>query len=186
MFLSINADYELEISPEALALKPVRAILDKNGEDNMDLSIQELSYIFYMEDVKSLFQYMPEGIRRKKEVLDVITLPDDWVESQEVKECRKFYRELQSHNPIVDLFRTARKSFNNFKKFLEDIDYNERDTQSRKLIHNPAQMATVFKQLRAISKELQDAEADVLLGKTSLENKVGSTEKGLLEEDYAV
>lgn len=189
MFLEIdivNDKMELNIKPEALTFKPVKALLDYNKGD-LNRTYGELAYVFYMVDVRSIYNYITNEEERHEAIIDVLDkqyLPSGWKPSKKVKELMEFYEEQQNKNDIVSMFRTAKKSFNKFKKFIEEIDFGERienkDGTLGSLLYNPKQISDIFNGLPNIAKTLLNAEKEVLLALS--EDEEDNEDKGLLED----
>ena len=53
--------YNLNISEEALALKPFRAIWVRDKSASKERAITELGYVYFMEDPRSDYQYIIEA-----------------------------------------------------------------------------------------------------------------------------
>ena len=60
--------YKLNISEEALLLKPFKEIWQRDKSKNKDKALQELGYIYFMSDPRSDYQYLVDEEERSKAI----------------------------------------------------------------------------------------------------------------------
>ena len=83
--------YNLNISEEALALKPFRAIWVRDKSAYKERAITELGYVYFMEDPRSDYQYIINRDERSKAIKEGEGLKSPMQPDGSVKEAMKLY-----------------------------------------------------------------------------------------------
>lgn len=97
-------NYNVVFEPQVMMIKEFAAIRDANKDD--DLTLLEMSFIWFYADVRSDFQNVIEDEERVVEVKESIGLPSDWKMSKEVEDAIEFY-ESYSSTPSSGLYSAS-------------------------------------------------------------------------------
>lgn len=183
-FLRIDEEtYELYIEPELLTLAPFKEVWERDTSDNKEIAIAELSFVYYMSMITSMFYVVGNPMVRQKTILDegvVVGLPDNWIPDATVLKCVKWARNYQEKDDIISVYKTARATVAKIREYLENLNFNER-TKTGTLVNEPKSVAAVLKDVRALTEQLRNAEIDVYTKKNKDKDFVGNEEKSLFD-----
>lgn len=87
-------NYNVVFEPQVMMIQEFAAIRDKNKND--DLTLLEISFIWFYADVRSDFQNVIDDDERIEEVKHSIGLPKSWEPSDEVLNAIEFYHSYSS------------------------------------------------------------------------------------------
>lgn len=88
-------NYEVTIAPEALQLSVFRDIWERDKSEDKHIARMELSYIFFMEDVRSDYLVTIDQEQRSKDICKDMGFPAKWKADQKINEALEFYRSKQ-------------------------------------------------------------------------------------------
>lgn len=186
--LHINDKSELELNPELVSIEPFATIWKRDESEYKIKAIAELSFIYYMCDISSMYYVIESTPARQKHILDDGILPDlgdDYKPDTQILKAFKFYKEKQDTDDIVQIYKTARDTLAKLRTHLSNINFGERSKQGT-IVNDPKAVAAVLKDLRYLTKELRNAEIDVLSA-SSLENEfVGNEKKSLFDDELKI
>ena len=60
-------------TPEALTIKEFKDLWDRDKSAHKEMAVEDLSYVFYMTDYKSVYMSYDVNAREQKIIQDVIT-----------------------------------------------------------------------------------------------------------------
>ena len=83
---------EFTIADEALLVKPIRELFQKDKSKKKEEFWKEMSYIWFMCDPRSSYQYLINEDERAAEIKSQEGLDPDWKPSPTVLEAMKIYR----------------------------------------------------------------------------------------------
>lgn len=146
---------EYKIADEALLVRPIRELFQKDKSKKKEEFWKQMSYIWNMYDPRSNYQYLTNEEERAKEVKKQEGLDDDWEPSALVKEASDIYR-TQSVTTASLLLEGMRKGIDNLRKFLSDVDLFA--TVNDKPIYQVATVTSALKQIPELAKALVEAE----------------------------
>jgi hypothetical protein len=172
--------YKVSIAPEALMLQPFKKIWDRDKSKDKHKAMQELGYVYFMEDPRSDYQYLVDKEMRSQEVIKGEGFPDTWHPDEYIKKAMEFYA---SFKPIsASLLEDTRVAIDKLRETLRTINLNERDDKN-KPVYTLNTITQTIKQIPALVKELDEAEK-CLYRDIIAENKArGSQVKSLYEDD---
>jgi len=129
LFILNKTTYDVDVSPEALILKPFSKILARDRSINKKKAKAELAYIYFMCDFKSEYLSTMDEQVRSKDILEVLDgLPKDYKVDKIVKDACDYYIELNKTIASVAL-ETQRgnihKLLENIGQFLTSEDSND-------------------------------------------------------------
>lgn len=174
-------NYQVVISEEAYRLKPFRAIWDKDKTKKKNKALDELAYVFFMEDFKSDFLDIMDEDERQQEILSNLSLGKSYKESKEVTEARKFYKEKINNILALSFLRDARQAVNELRTYFRNIDFTKKDKQG-KFLYDPSQLSRTLEKSGALLKNLSSLEDMVKKELQEKEDRVGSKDMALFED----
>ena len=92
--------FKVTISPEALALAPFKKIWNRDRSVNKDRAISEISYVYFISDPRSDYQYIVDEDERSKAIIEGEGLPSNWKPDKMIIEAIKFYEGMKSTSAL--------------------------------------------------------------------------------------
>jgi len=179
LFELIN--HQVIISEEAYALKPFKAIWDKDKSKNKVKAVDELAYVFFMEDFKSDFTDILNEDERRAEILTNLSLGEKYKESKEVIEARKFYKD-RINNMLPFLFlNDAKIAVNALRTYFRGVDFNKKDPRGRP-IYDPVTLKKTLDSSAATLQNLIQLEEMVKKELQARDDKIGGKTKATFED----
>ena len=172
--------YKLNISEEALLLKPFKEIWQRDKSKSKDKALQELGYIYFMSDPRSDYQYLVDEEERSKAIKEGEGIDSKWKPDKVVLDAITFYK---SFKPTSALFLDdTRLAVDKLRKLLREIDLTEVDDKG-KPIYTLNTITATIKQIPSLVKDLDEAEKT--LSKELIESsKVRGSQEKSMYEDY--
>lgn len=171
--------YKITISPEAFALVPFKKIWTRDKSAKKDKAISELSFIYFMADPRSDYQYLVDEDSRKEAIKEGEGLSKNWEPDSVVLEALEFYKTFRPASAL--LLEDTRVAVDKLRTLLREIDLGALDDKG-KPIYTLNTITATIKQIPSLVKDLNDAEA-AIAKEISQSNKVrGSQEKSMYED----
>lgn len=117
-------NHVVTFSPQALLLAPFKVLWQRDKSKSKEVAVEELAYIWYMEDHRSDFFVIFDEEERATDIKTLINLPKGWKEDKEVKEARKFYSE-KSSSIAVKMLKNSITLISKINKLLGELDPSE-------------------------------------------------------------
>lgn len=172
--------YKVVISEEAFALKVFRQIWNRDRSVNKDKAIMELSYVYFMVDPRSDYQYIVDKDERSKAIIEGEGLPENWKPDKVVIEAMQFYSSIKSTSAL--LLEDTRVAIDKVRQFLKTVDLEALDEKG-KPIYTINSITSTIKMIPQLIKDLDDAEKAIKADMQNTSGKVrGQKEKSLLED----
>lgn len=173
-------EYKVTISEEALALKPFRQLWNRDKTINKNKAISELSYVYFMEDPASDYQYLVDRDERSKAIIEGEGLDSKWKPDKAVLEAMEFYASFKTTSALI--LEDTRYAANNLRKSLRNINLEAIDDKG-KPIYNVSSIISAIKQVPQLVKELAEAERIVAKEMAEKNGRVrGQKVKTVLED----
>lgn len=148
-------DNAVTFSPQALLLEPFKKLWERDKSKDKARAVDELAFIWYMEDVRSDFYDIIDEDERREEVLKFLTeLPSNYVPDDEVWKALKEYRVL-SESLSVKVLKDTMVMVNNLRQAIRDIDFTERD-KAGKVVYDYGRAMDIAGKLPKLLKDLRD------------------------------
>lgn len=171
--------YTLNISEEALALKPFRAIWVRDKTEKKERAIMELGYVYFMCDPRSDYQFITDEEERSKAIKGGEGLKASWQPDGTVKEAMKLYASFKTTSAL--LLEDTRYAVDKLRKQLREIDLDATDDKGKPIYTLNTVTATI-KQIPGLVKDLDEAER-ALAKEIAQSDKVrGTAEKAIYED----
>ena len=172
--------YNLTISEEAFMLKPFKNLWKRDKSKNKEKALQELAYIYFMEDTRSDYQVYIDKEERSKQIKLGEGLKDDWEPDKAVLEAQAFYAGFKSEGAL--LLEDIRVAITKLREFIKTIDLSATDDKGKPIYTLNTYTATI-KQIPELITSLDEAERTISKENISNDKVRGSIEKAMLEDD---
>ena len=171
--------YKLNISEEALLLKPFKEIWQRDKSKSKDKAFQELGYIYFMSDPRSDYQYLVDEEERSKAIKEGEGIPSSWKPDKVVLDAITFYKSFKPTSAL--LLEDTRFAVDKLRKLLREILTKVDD--KGKPIYTLNTITATIKQIPSLVKDLDEAEK--ALSKELIESgKVRGSQEKSMYEDY--
>ena len=172
--------FKVTIAPEALALAPFKKLWNRDRSVSKDRAISEISYVYFMIDPRSDYQYLVDEEERSKAIIEGEGLPNNWKPDKVVTEAMQFYSRFKPTAAL--LLEDTRVAVEKLRKLLRDINLQDTDDKGRPLYTLNTITATI-KQVPSLAKDLDEAER-ALSSEMRNEGKMrGQGEKTIFEDN---
>lgn len=145
--------YKLNISEEAFALKPFKQIWNRDRTSSKDKAIMELSYVYFMIDPRSDYQYLVDKEERDIAIREGEGIPDTWKPDKVVLDAMELYDSFKPASAL--LLEDTRIMVDKFRKKMREIDFEELNVKELK------EIGALIKQIPSLVKDLDEAEKAV-------------------------
>ncbi len=174
-------NYRLEISEEAYILKPFKKLWDRDKSKNKARALDELGYIFFMEDFRSDYSDVLDEEERSVIVKKNLSFPGAWKEDKLVKDARTFFRERDEKVLALLFLKDAKIGVDKIRQFYREVDLLVLD-KNGKPVYNIAQLAAVIERSSGILTNLDKLE-EMVKKKLHKESAVrGQQQKSVFED----
>lgn len=175
--------YKVVISEEAFGIKLFRQIWNRDRTASKDKAIMELSYIYFMIDPRSDYQYLVDEEARHKAIVEDEGLPSSWKPDKIIKEAMELYGKFKPTAAL--LLEDTRYAVEKLRKLLRDINLEEKDDKGKPIYTLNAITATI-KQVPSLAKDLDEAEKALASEMKSSGRMRGSGEKTIMEDSLDI
>lgn len=149
-------NYQLTISPEALAIKAFRTLWDKDKTASKIVATQQLAYIYFMYDPRSDYMFLIDEDERHDQVVEQEGLPKNWKPDKDVLKAIEVYKFL-INTPSSMLLQDTRALIDKVRQQLKEVDLTAVDDKG-KPIWSLAQVTSTIKQIPSLIQDLSNAE----------------------------
>lgn len=176
-------DYELKVSDEALLVKPIRTLFEKDKSKNKTLFFSEMSYIFFMCDPRSNYNYITDLKEREKVIIEQEGLGSKFKPTRELLDAMEWYRKLTVTTSAL-LLEDTRVAIDKVREFLRNIDFTITD-KNEKPIYTINAVTTAIRQIPQLSKDILDAERSLTKELNEITRaKGGDDSKHIFEDGF--
>lgn len=166
--------YNLSISEEALALKPFRQIWNRDRSQSKEKAIMELGYVYFMEDIRSDYQFIIDRDERSKAIKEGEGLKESWEPDALVKNAMEFYAGFKTTSSL--LLEDTRALINNYRLKIRNIDFDDLDVKATKILGD------IIQDIPKMVKNLDEAEKAIAREMMQDEKVRGVQEKAMYED----
>lgn len=171
--------YNLTISDEAFLLKPFKDLWKRDKSKGKEKALQELGYIYMMEDPRSDYQaYVDKEVRAEQVKLGE-GLPSDWKPDKLVLDAQEFYASFKTESAL--LLEDIRVAITKLREFIKTIDLNAVDDKGKPIYTLNTYTATI-KQIPELITSLDEAEKTIARDLAQSDRVRGSAEKSIYED----
>lgn len=144
---------KLTIAPQVRHIKEFTELQETREHE---VFMRELSTIYFFADMRSPYYKFTEDERMQEIRKDILYKYPDWEPDEYFDAAVKKYKELSFTTSMLSL-QAAEKGINAFRKYLENVDLNERNDKGA-LVHNPTTIKGMLKDLPTLMKAYQELE----------------------------
>ena len=171
-------NYNIEINPEALALKPFKKIWSRDSTKSKTKALQELSFIYFFCDPRSDYQYITDDVLRTEAIVEGEGLPEKWKPDKLVQEAMEFYCSFKSEAAL--LLEDTRLMVSKFREKLKSYEVDKLNIKELK------DLGMLIKQIPEMIKDLNEAEKVIKKEVAEQGRMRGSGEKTIFEDDLNI
>ena len=146
---------DIKVADEALLIGPIRRLFEKDNSKKKDEFWRQMSYLLFMCDPRSTYQYITDEEQRSKEIMTQEGFDSSWAPSPELRDAMKIYKKHTITTSAL-LLEGMRKGIDNLRKFLAEVDLFA--TVNDKPVYQVATVTSALKQIPELAKALADAE----------------------------
>ena len=139
---------EFKVADEAFLVRPIRELFQKDKSKRKEEFWRQISYMWFMCDPRSSYQYLTDPIERSVEIKKQEGLGDDWEPSDLLKEAMDVYRK-QTITTSAILLEGMRKGIDKLSSFLSTTAFTDKSVAS---------MTSALRQIPELAKALSEAE----------------------------
>lgn len=160
MHLIQYRNFELTISEEAYLVKPIRDLFMDDKSKNKEFFFSEISYLFFMYDPRSSYNYIPDLKEREKVIIEQEGLPNNFKPSKKLTEAIEWYKKLTCTTSSL-LLNDTKMTINKIRDFLNnELDLNRTDAKDKPVY--PINMITsAITQLLTLIEKLKVLENNI-------------------------
>lgn len=152
-------NFELQVAPEALLIRPIRRLWNQDRSGRKEHFYQQMSYLFFLVDPRSTYSYILDLDERSKAIIEQEGLPDNFKPSELLIEAMRIYKE---HTTTISqkLLNDALVAANTVGTFLRTVDLTEED-RNGKPKYQVSQITAALKNLEGIVTNIQNLQKKV-------------------------
>lgn len=147
---------EFKIADEALLVRPIREMFQKDKSKKKEDFWRQISYLWFMCDPRSNYMYLTSDADRAVEVKKQEGFPSGWEPDDTLKEAMAIYRS-QTITTAALLLESMRKGAVKLQKFIEELDLFATDKNDRP-IYQVSMITSTLKQIPELSRAMAEAE----------------------------
>ena len=139
---------EFKVADEAFLIRQIRELFEADKSKKKDQFWRQISYLWFMCDPRSTYQYITDEISRSLEIKAQEGLGVDWEPSDELREAMDIYRKHTITTSAL-LLESMRKGIDKLSTFLGETTFTDKTV---------AAMTSALKQIPELAKALVEAE----------------------------
>lgn len=163
---------EFKIADEALLIRPIREIFQQDKTKKKEQFWKQISYLWFMCDPRSTYQYLTDNIERSVEIKKQEGLGEDWEPSELLKEAMDIYRK-QTITTSAILLEGMRKGIDKLSSFLSTTEFTDKTVAS---------MTSALRQIPELARALVEAEKSLAKDFDTDDKARGNAQKAVGED----
>lgn len=171
--------YNLTISEEAFLLKPFKAIWNRDKSKGKQVALQELGFIYFMEDPRSDYKMYIDKDERAAQIIIGEGIKQGWKPDKLVNEALEFYASFKSDSAL--LLEDLKKGVQIIRKGMvttEDIESADPEKKPKML----KDYSDTIAKLADLAAKIDDVERRVAKEIVQSDRVRGSQEKSMYED----
>jgi hypothetical protein len=165
----LEGDYPV-FNPEVRMFAPFRKILERDKGKKSERGIyeagdadgrkkaiatKELGFVYWFCDPRSSYVESYQDLQLREEKIKVLLdLPNNWKIDDAVKDAIAFYLEEIENDFDVKFLNANINAVENTMKYLEQVDYNARDTKGN-LLYKPTEVVKTIKEAGGVLESIK-------------------------------
>ena len=175
-------NYELKVSDEALLVTPIRRLYNKDRSAKKDTFFQQMSILFFYADPRSSYSYITDDKLRLQAIIEQEGLPANYKLDKEMLSLIELYKKMTTTTSLL-LLQDTRTAVDKVRKFLRDIDLDERNNSGMP-VYSVSTVTTTIAKIPQLIKDLNEAEKTVTKEIEEAGRTRGSVEKKVFEDGF--
>ena len=171
---------ELKLADEALLIRPIRELFEKDKSKKKEEFWRQMSYLWFMCDPRSTYMYLTNQDDRDKEIRMQEGFDQSWEPSPLLKEAMDVYRKHTITTSAI-LLESMRNGIDKLAAFFNDFDLGALDKNLRP-IYQVSTMTSALKQVPELAKALAEAEKALIKDFATEDKARGTSEKAIGED----
>ena len=171
---------DFKIADEALLVRPIRELFEKDKTVKKENFWRQISYLWFMCDPRSPYMYLTDDSVRAAEVRKQEGFEDSFVPSQILKEAMEIYKR-QTITTSSLLLEDIRIGIDNVRSFFRTVNLAATDEKTGKPLYQISSVTSAIKQAIDLSKMLAEAERELVKDFVSDDKARGNAEKAVYE-----
>lgn len=172
---------DFKIADEAFFIPQMRELFQKDKSKKKEEFWNQLSYLWFMCDPRSPYQYITDENERIAEIKKLEGFSEEWKPSPLLEELMTVYRK-QTITTQSLLLEGMRKGIDNVRRFLADVDLFAVDEKTQKPLYQVSTITSALKQVPELAKALAEAEKALAKDFAADDKARGGAEKALGED----
>ena len=171
--------YNLNISEEAIMLKPFKTIWDRDKTADKDKAKMELAFIYFMKDPRSDYQIYIDENERMAKIKEGEGMLASWKPDKAVKDAMVFYDSFKSEAAM--LLDDIRVAITKLREYIKSIDLNATDNNG-KPIYTLNTYTSTISQIPKLITSLDEAEKTIYKDIVQSDKVRGAADKAMFED----
>lgn len=172
--------YTLTVEPEALLIKSIRTLWNRDRSKDKARALKELGFIYFYVDPRSAYMYLTDLESRKDKIIEEEGLPKDWKPDKIVEEAMKSYKDSVITTSYL-LLEDAKFAVDNLRKYLREMDFTATDDKGKPK-YPVNTLATAVNQMTDMAEKLMKTEKIVAQEIAENSKMRGQKEKTIMED----
>jgi hypothetical protein len=168
------------LTTENLVIPEFKKIWERDKSKGKDKALLEFAYIYFILNVKSPYYAYSEEEMEERINMDLFKVKTYDPDPDLLKAMEK-YQEL-SETPSSGLLKDARQAVTKIRKFLREVDLEERNKMGMP-VYKPKEVTSTLTDLEKVVDNLQKIEERVIKEEYSVAQNRGNTTGGAMEFD---
>lgn len=174
--------YTLTIEPEALTIKSIKNLWNRDKSKGKERALSELGYIYFMVDPRSTYSYITDIDSREEKIILEEGLPKGWKPDKIVQDAMKSYKDSIVTTSYL-LLEDTKFAVDNLRKYLRSMDFTETDDKGKPK-YPVNTLATAVNQVADLAEKLMKAERTVAQEIVENSKMRGQKDKSILEDGF--
>lgn len=145
---------EFKIADEALLVRPIRELFEKDKSKKKENFWKQISYLWFMVDPRSTYQYLVDEEKRSQEIIAQEGLGENWKPSFELREAMEIYRKhtTTTASLLLDDMRKGIEGLRNILRSFGEITITDGRAASQIASSITATIAKIPELMKAMSE----------------------------------
>ncbi len=144
-----------------LLIKEFKSIWDLDKSKDKSLAVQELGYVYYSADYKSIYQSTAPEEREQQIIEDIFGPKSKWTPSKEVLRACEKYRQIQVV-PTMRLLNSGLEALEQLIVFLRRKDTLSITDKSGKPIYKPKDLTSALSETAKVADSMEKLNEKVM------------------------
>lgn len=149
-------NYTIEPTQEALLIKPIRDLYNKDKSKNKEKFLQQMSVLYFYADPRSTYNYIVDDEERLKAIIEQEGLPEDFKITEDLDKALQEYKKHTITTSYL-LLQDTKIAVDKVRQFLREVDLDAKDDKGKPL-YTINSITQAIKQIPQLSKDLLEAE----------------------------